>query len=56
MKEALESILKTAMEHPCFDREAFDNRDFDSLEQQGGDICDWTMIAITAADALEEKK
>ena len=57
-REALQSILESARNHFCFDAEAFEQRDIDGLAIQGGDICDWTMIAITANDALhppEEK-
>jgi hypothetical protein len=49
---ALEEIRKMAMEHPCFDADCFDRRDIDGLCNQGGDICDWTMVAIHADDAL----
>ena len=49
---ALEEIRKMAMEHPCFDADCFERRDIDGLCDQGGDICDWTMVAIHADDAL----
>lgn len=52
-REALESILKTARDHPCFDVDAYVERDICYLVQQGGDIYAWTMIAITANDALK---
>jgi len=51
--EALESILATAKEHPAFAQDRFDDRDMDALENEGGDVADWTQIAITAADALK---
>lgn len=53
MWNALEDVLDRATEHPCFDRDCFDRRDVDGLCDQGGDICDWTMIAIIADDALK---
>ncbi len=49
---ALNEIRKMAMEHPCFDADCFERRDIDGLCDQGGDICDWTMVAILADDAL----
>ena len=49
-------ILARAKTHPAFDAEAFESRDVDSLVKQGGDICDWTMIAILADDALQSKQ
>ena len=49
---ALTEIRKMAMEHPAFYKEAFDSRDIDALCDEGGDVCDWTMIAILADDAL----
>jgi hypothetical protein len=52
MAAALEEIRKMAMEHPCFDADCFKRRDIDGLCNQGGDICDWTMVAIHADDAL----
>ena len=49
---ALEEIRRKAMDHPCFDSDCFERRDVDGLCEQGGDICDWTMVAILADDAL----
>ena len=49
---ALETIRKMAMEHHCFDVDCFERRDIDALVAKGGDICDWTMVAIHADDAL----
>lgn len=54
--KALEEIHNMAIEHPCLDPEAFEKRDIKSLVKQGGDICDWTMIAIITADALIENE
>ena len=50
--DALTEIRRMAMEHPAFDADCFDRRDIDGLCNQGGDICDWTMVAIHADDAL----
>uniref|UniRef100_A0A6M3KE01 Uncharacterized protein n=1 Tax=viral metagenome TaxID=1070528 RepID=A0A6M3KE01_9ZZZZ len=55
LKNALKKILFRAMDHPSFDGEAFETRDLDALIKEGGDVFDWTMVAITAADALEGK-
>ena len=49
---ALNEILARAKDHPCFDERLFDKRDFVRLATKGGDICDWTLIAIEADDAL----
>lgn len=50
--EALTEIRKMAMEHPAFYEDAFKERNIDALVEEGGDVCDWTMIAILADDAL----
>ena len=50
---ALTKIRTMAMDHPCFDQEKFEHRDLEGLAEEGGDICDWTMLAIIAADALK---
>ena len=55
LKDALVEIRRMAMDHPCFWQEAFDERDTDVLIEEGGDICDWTTIAILADDALKGK-
>ena len=58
MKEAaLERILEIAQEHPAFDQELFEKRDMEAICEVGGQVADWTIIAIIAADALkgEEK-
>lgn len=52
-REALEEIRKMAMDHPCFDADCFERRDIDGLCALGGDVCDWTMIAIHAEDGLK---
>ena len=51
--DALTEIRKMAMEHPCFDVDCFERRDIDGLCAQGGDICDWTMVAIHADNGLK---
>lgn len=53
MVKSLERIREMAMEHACFDLELFESRNIDELVNVGGDVCDWTMIAIIASDALE---
>jgi hypothetical protein len=52
---ALETIRDMAMAHIYFDADHFARRDVDGLCAQGGDICDWTMVAIHADDALNPK-
>ncbi len=52
LRSALTEIGKMAKDHPAFYRAAFDDRDIDALVNEGGDTCDWTMIAILADDAL----
>ena len=56
LRNALIEIRKMAMEHPAFAEEAFRNRDIESLENEGGDIFDWTIVAIIADDALKGRK
>lgn len=53
---ALKEIRRMAMEHPCFDADCFERRDMKGLCDKGGDICDWTMVAIHADDALKGVK
>lgn len=55
-QEALKSIRKTAMDHPAFMLDEFERRDIDVICKAGGDCCDWTMIAITADDALKSNE
>lgn len=52
--EALTEIRKMAQDHPAFFVDAFTERDIDALVKEGGDVCDWTMIAIIADDALNQ--
>ena len=52
--EALQRIFDMAANHPAFDEDIFDSRDWDGLVDIGGDICDWTTIAIIAADAMKD--
>ena len=56
MRDALTEIFKMAQEHPSFDAELFETRDMEGLCEVGGDICDWTMIAILADSALKGRK
>ena len=51
--DALKRIRSMALEHPCLDLERFDQRDLDGLAEEGGDVCDWTMLAIISNDALK---
>jgi len=51
---ALKSIREKARGSFCFDEVCFNYRDVESLAKQGGDICDWTMIAIESDDALKD--
>lgn len=53
LEEALIRIRDTAKGHPAFDEDCFERRDYQSLAIKGGDICDWTEIAIIADIALE---
>ena len=55
LTEALATIRRMAMQHPCFDQDCFERRDIADLCRRGGDICDWTMIAITADNALQQE-
>jgi hypothetical protein len=56
MKEhdALLTILKMAKEHPLFDPDLFEKRDYTGLSDIGGDVADWTYIAMMADDALHQ--
>ena len=54
MRQALEEILDTVTEHPCFNPDIFESRDIDALIDIGGVELDYTRIAILAADALED--
>lgn len=51
--DALKQIRSMALDHSCFDLEKFEQRNFEGLAEEGGDICDWTMLAIIADDALK---
>ena len=55
LKIALMEIRSSAQEHPAFDLELYQFCDIDALRKIGGDVCDWTMIAIIANNALQEK-
>jgi hypothetical protein len=50
---AISNIRRRAVEHPAFDRELFDSRDFKALGELGGDTLDWTMTAIEADLAIK---
>ena len=51
--DALKRIRSMALEHPCFDLEKFKQRDLNGLAEEGGEICDWTILAIISDDALK---
>lgn len=53
MADALREIRRMAQDHPAYWHEAFMDRNINALAKEGGDICDWTMVAITADDALK---
>ena len=57
--EKLESAIKIALkdlcDHPVFDPEIFAARDYDALENEGGDCAFVTEIAMILADALDEE-
>lgn len=53
LTEALKQIKMMAVDHPCFSELHFDMRDIDDLATIGGDVCDWTVIAIEADNALK---
>lgn len=52
--EALVSIRDLAMDHPSFSRYHFDRHDVEGIAKIGGDLCDWTMIAILADDVIKD--
>lgn len=54
LEEALREIRRIATEHFRFDQDCFERRDMNALAEQGGDVCDWTTIAILADNALNE--
>ena len=54
--EALEAILERAMDHPRFLHDSFEARDYNAMCYVGGDAFDWTMVAITADEALKAYK
>mgnify|MGYP000942104944 FL=1 len=54
LEEALREIRRIATEHFRCDQDCYERRDMNALAEQGGDVCDWTTIAILADDALNE--
>jgi len=54
LEAALKGTLDELMEHPTFWPEAFEDRDFSGLVEEGGDCAFVTMMAISIADALRE--
>lgn len=53
LSAALNHICETAMDHPAFDGEFFEMRDQVGMAEVGGEVADWTGIAIIADDALK---
>jgi hypothetical protein len=56
LRAALSAIQARATDHPCFMAESFARRDMDAICDEGGDCCDWTMVAIEATDALAKSE
>lgn len=56
LRVALNDILERAIDHPAFDIDCYKARNVCDLVKIGGDTTDWTMVAILAADAIEETK
>jgi hypothetical protein len=56
MRKALQEILDMAINHPAFDGELFQLQDLQTLADVGGDVYDWTMVAIIAQNALTGRK
>jgi hypothetical protein len=56
LRAALSEIQARATNHPCFMAESFDSRDMEAIFDEGGDCCDWTMLAIETSDALAKSE
>ena len=52
VQKILKGILKRAKDHPTFDEDLFLRRNFEGLAEIGGDVFDWTVMAIEAYNAL----
>ena len=55
LKRVLEGIKGRAMDHAAFDEDAYLRHDVEGLCKKGGDVCDWTMLAIVAHDGIRDK-
>jgi len=55
LKMVLEGIKQRAMDHAAFDEEAYRRRNIEQLIKKGGDVFDWTMIAIVAHEGIGDK-
>ena len=55
LKMVLEGIKQRAMDHAAFDEDAYRSRNIEQLVKKGGDVCDWTMLAIVAHDCIYDK-
>lgn len=51
---ALVEIRQSLSDRMMFDEDAFERRDIDGLCKTGGDVCDNTMLAILADDAIRK--
>ena len=51
--DTLNLILYKAKDHPCFDIDIFNTKDWERLMDEGGDMADWTGIALKIEEALE---
>lgn len=54
-KYGVRDVLEQIKEHPCFDGEIFDERNYDALVEIGGDIATITGWAISLDDAINDK-
>lgn len=55
LESALKQIHEVLLEHPNCDQDLYDQTDLAQLAEIGGDVCDWTVMAIIARDALARK-
>jgi hypothetical protein len=50
--ELLYDIHQVAIKHPAFDITLYESEDTERLADAGGDVADWTVIAIWANKAM----
>jgi len=53
LRDIIENIYERATEHPACDFDLLESQDIRAICDVGGDICDWTMVAIDALAALD---